>query len=79
METDFKSKRNYNLSAYKRETPKNSKLNKMTRPRNMQMKEHGKNPQDQINEEKMGSLPEKEFRVMIVKMIQNLGNKVEHR
>ena len=51
----------------------------MKRQRNMQMKEHGKNPQDQINEEKMGSLPEKEFRVMIVKMIQNLGNKVEHR
>ena len=49
----------------------------MKRQRNMQMKEHGKNPQDQINEEKMGSLPEKEFRVMIVKMIQNLGNKME--
>jgi len=25
------------------------------------MKEHGKNPQDQINEEKMGSLPAKLF------------------
>ena len=49
----------------------------MKRQRNMQMKEHGKNPQDQINEEKMGSLPEKEFRVMIVKMIQNLRNKME--
>ena len=36
------------------------------------MKEHGKNPQDQTNEEEIGSLPEKEFRVMIVKMIQNL-------
>ena len=29
------------------------------------------------NEEELGSLPEKEFRVMIVKMIQNLGNRVE--
>ena len=38
-----------------------------------------KNPQDQINEEKMGSLPGKKFRVMIVKLIQNLGNIVEHR
>ena len=37
-----------------------------------QMKEQGKNPQDQINEEEVGNLPEKEFRVMIVKMIQNL-------
>ena len=34
-----------------------------------QMKKHGKNPQDQTNEEKIGSLPEKYFRVMIVKMI----------
>ena len=42
-----------------------------------QMKEQGKNPPDQTNEEEIGSLPEKEFRVMIVKMIQNLGNRVE--
>ena len=42
-----------------------------------QMKEQGKNLQDQINEEKIGNLPEKEFRVMIVKMIQNLDNKME--
>ena len=41
------------------------------------MKEQGKNPQDQINEEEIGNLPEKEFRVMIVKMIQNLGNRME--
>ena len=36
-----------------------------------------KNPPDQTNEEEKGSLPEKEFRVMIVKMIQNLGNRME--
>ena len=42
-----------------------------------QMKEQGKNPQDQTNEEEIGSLPEKEFRVMIVKMIQNLENRME--
>ena len=30
------------------------------------MKEKGKNPTDQTNEEKIGSLSEKEFRVMIV-------------
>ena len=41
------------------------------------MKEQGKNLQDQINEEKIGNRPEKEFRVMIVKMIQNLGNRME--
>ena len=38
-----------------------------------QMKEQGKNPPDKTNEEQIVSLPEKEFRVMIVKMIQNLG------
>ena len=41
------------------------------------MKEQGKNPPDQTNEEEIASLPEKEFRVMIVKMIQNLGNRME--
>ena len=41
------------------------------------MKEQGKNLQDQINEEETGNLREKEFRVMIVKMIQNLGNRME--
>ena len=43
------------------------------------MKEQGKNLQDQIHEEEKDNLPEKEFRVMIVKMIQNLGNRMEAR
>ena len=41
------------------------------------MKEQGKNPPEQTNEEEIGSLPEKEFRIMRVKMIQNLGNRME--
>ena len=41
------------------------------------MKEQGKNPPYQTNVEEIGSLPEKDFRVMIVKMIQNLGNRME--
>ena len=57
--------------------PKHSKLSKMRRQRNtQQMKEQGKNPPDQTNEEEIGSLPEKQFRVTIVKMIQNLGNRM---
>ena len=49
----------------------------MRRQRNtQQMKGQGKTPPDQTNEEEIGCLPEKEFRVMIVK-IQNLGNRVE--
>ena len=41
------------------------------------MKEQGKNPPDLKNEEEIGSLPEKEFRIMIVKVIQNLGNRMQ--
>ena len=41
------------------------------------MKKQGKNPPDQTNEEETGSLPEKEFRIMTVKMIQYLGNRME--
>ena len=41
------------------------------------MKEQGKNPPDLTNEEEIGSLPEKEFRIMLLKMIQNLGNRME--
>ena len=40
------------------------------------MKEQDKNPPDQTNEEERSSLPE-EFRAMIVKMIHNLGNRME--
>ena len=39
-----------------------------------QMKEQGKNPPYHTNEEELGSLLEKESRVMIIKMTQNLGN-----
>ena len=57
---------------------KHRKVSKKRRQRNkQQMKEQGKNAPDQTNEEEIGSLPEKEFRVMIVKMIQNLGNRME--
>ena len=42
-----------------------------------QMKKQGKNQPDQRNEEEIDSLPKKEFRIMIVKMIQNLGNRME--
>ena len=42
-----------------------------------QVKEHDKSPPNQTKEEEIGSLPEKEFRIMIAKMIQNLENKME--
>ena len=50
----------------------------MKRQRNIaQMKEQIRNPEVQINEEEIGNLPEKEFRIMIVKMIKILENRME--
>ena len=50
----------------------------MKRQRNTtQMKEQTRNTETQINEEEIGKLPEKELRIMIVKMIKNLENKME--
>ena len=50
----------------------------MKRQRNTtQMKEQTRNTEVQINEEKIGKLPEKELRKLIVKMIKNLENKME--
>ena len=50
----------------------------MKRQRNTtQMKEQTKNTELQINEEEIGRLPEKELRIMIVKMIKNLESKME--
>ena len=57
---------------------KHNNLNKMKRQRNIhQVKEHDKCPPNQTKVEEIGNLPEKEFRIMIVKMIQNLENKME--
>ena len=50
----------------------------MKRQRNTtQMKEQGRNSQDQINEEEISNLPEREFRIMIVKMLQRLETRME--
>ena len=50
----------------------------MKRQRNtIQMKEQTRNTEVQINEKEMGKLPEKEFRIMIVKVIKNLESKME--
>ena len=45
----------------------------MKRQRNTtQMKDQNRNTDVQTNEEEMGKTPEKEFRIMIVKIIKNL-------
>ena len=43
-----------------------------------QMKGQDKFPEKQLNEMEIGSLPEKEFRTMIVKMIQDLRKTIEN-
>ena len=42
-----------------------------------QMKEQDETPAKQLNEMEIGNLPEKEFRIMIVKMVQDLGRRME--
>ena len=50
----------------------------MKRQRNTaQMKQKSRNTEVQISDEETGKLSEKEFRIMIVKMIKNLENKME--
>ena len=50
----------------------------MKRQRNTtQIKEQTRNTEVQINEEELGKPSEKEFRIMIVKMIKNLEYKME--
>ena len=50
----------------------------MKRQRNpTNMKEQTRNKEVQINKEEIGKLPEKEFRIMIVKMTRNPENKME--
>ena len=42
-----------------------------------QVKEQDECPPNQTKEEERGNLPDKEFQIMIAKMIQNLENKME--
>ena len=42
-----------------------------------QMKEQDKTPEKHLNEVEIGNLPEKEFRIMTVKMIQDLRKRME--
>ena len=58
--------------------PKSSNINKMKRDRNtQQLKEQDKCPPNQTKEEEIGNLPDKEFQIMIVTIMQNLEIKME--
>ena len=58
--------------------PQTSSISKMKRQRNtQQIKQQDKCPPNQTKEEEIGNLPDKEFQIMIVKLIQNLEIKME--
>ena len=48
-----------------------------TQRNTQQVEEKEKGPPNQTKEEEIGNLPDKEFQIMIVKMIQNLEIKME--
>ena len=58
--------------------PQTQQSKQEKRQRNaQQVKEQDKCPPNQTKEEESGNLPDKEFQMMIVKMIQSLENKME--
>ena len=79
---DLHNKEEPRTSSIQKGHTKHRNLNKMKRKSNIQqVKEHDKCPPNQTKNEEIlsfsGSLPEKEFRIMIVQMIQNIENKME--
>ena len=76
---ETKRMKEFNLEPWEKETSNRRSLKKiMKRQRNTpQIKEQIRNTEVPINEKEIGKLPEKEFRIMIVKMIKNLENKME--
>ena len=69
-------KRTPQIARIQKGHPKRSNITKMKRKRNtQQVKEQDKCPPNQTKEEEIGNLPDKEFQIMMVKMIQNLEKK----
>ena len=74
---DRRSKKNHNPSGA-RTKPHYRKLTRMKKQRVLpQTKGQDKTLQKQLNEVEIGNLPEKEFRITIVKMIRESGKTME--
>ena len=74
------NKQNNKRTQHKKGDLKHNKFFKTvmkTQRNNTPRKEQTRNTEVQINEEELAKLPEKEFRITIVKMIKNLENKME--
>jgi len=75
---NFTIKRTPQTARIQKDHPKHSNINKMKRQRiTKQVNEQDKCPPNQTKEEEIGKLSDKEFQIIIVKMIQNLENKME--
>ena len=75
---DLHNKEEPQIARIQKGHPKHSNINKLKRQRNtQQVKEWDKCPPNPTKEEEIGNLPDKEFQIMTVRMIQNLENKME--
>ena len=72
---DRRSKKNHNATAARTKIT----LQKVNQDEKVEcyVKGQDKTPEKQLNEVEIGNFPEKEFRIMVVKMIQDLGKRME--
>ena len=73
---DTRSKRGYNSIICKNITTPKTYTNEKTENYNSD-EEKGKNPENQLSEEEILSLQEKDFRLFMLKMMKDIGNKVQ--
>ena len=73
---DIRSKRGYNSIIHKKVTTPKTYKNEKTEDYNS---DEGlrKTPENQLSEEEILSLQEKEFRMLLLKIMQDIGNKLE--
>ena len=74
--SDNRSKRAYNTIVCKKDTMPKAYKNEKTENYNSE-KGEGKNPEKQLSHQEILSLQEKDFRLLMLKMIQDIGNKLE--
>jgi len=74
---DIRSKRGYNSIICKKVTTPKTYKNEKTENYNSDEGERKKNPEKQLSEEEIPNLQEKDFRLLMLKMMQDIGNKLE--
>ena len=75
---DTRSKRGYNSIICKKVTTPKTYKNEKTENYNSDEGER-KTPEKQLSDEEILSLQEKDFRLLMLKMMQDIGNKLEAR